>query len=61
MDRGVRISLSRGGDCILDMVVVVVAVDTITVFVNERWVAAYYGALVSCMLNLLYVPMSILS
>lgn len=61
MNRRVGISLGGSGDRILDLLVVIVAVDAVAVFVNERWVAAYHGALVSRMLNLLYVPMSILS
>lgn len=53
VDRRVRVGLSRGGDCVLDMLVIVVAVDAISVFVDERRVATYYSSLVSCMFNLL--------
>lgn len=60
MNRRVRVSLSRSGDCVLDMLVVVVAVDAVTVFVDERRVATYYGSLVSCMFNVLSMPISIL-
>lgn len=47
MNRRVWISLSRSSDCILDMLLIVVAVDAIAVFVDERRVATYYGSLVS--------------
>lgn len=61
MNRRVGISLSRSGDCVLDVLVVVVAVYAIAVFVDERRVATYYGTLVSCMLDLLNLPISIQS
>lgn len=61
MNRRVGISLSRSGDCVLDVLVVVVAVDAIAVFVDERRVATYYGTLVSCMFDLLCMPINTMS
>lgn len=53
-DRRVRIFLHGGGNGLLDLLLVVVALDVVAIFVNQGRVATYDGSLVACQLcNLL--------